>query len=225
MPDDFPRSPRLLKGALIEYQSQFLGPLPNIIAFQYNPEQVRRTLAHRTGQTGQRSAGAAREDVLKVKGPPVETISVSVILDATDQLAEPARNPHVVMAGLHPALAALELLLYPRTTQILERRIKAKAGSVEIAPPDVPMVLFIWGISRVLPVRLTSFSITEQAFDQRLNPIQATVELGMEVLTYLDLKEGTVGFSAYTVTQIQKEALARLNLINTAEQVAGMLPF
>jgi hypothetical protein len=223
--DDFPRSPRLLKGALIEYQSQFLGPLPNIIAFQYNPEEVRRTLAHRTGQAGARSAGAAREDVLKVKGPPLETISLSVVLDAADQLAEPERNPHVVAAGLHPALAALELLLYPRTTQILERRVKAMAGMVEIAPPDVPLVLFVWGSSRVLPVRLTSFSITEQAFDQRLNPIQATVELGMEVLTYLDLKEGTVGFSAYTITQTQKEALARLNLINTAEQVAGLLPF
>jgi hypothetical protein len=225
MPDQFPRSPRLLKGALIEYQSQFLGPLPNIIAFQYNPEQVRRSLAQRTGRTGERSAGAAREDVLKVKGPPLETITLSVVLDAADQLAEPERNPHVAGAGLHPALAALELLLYPRTEEILQRRVSAKAGTVEIAPPDVPLVLFIWGISRVLPVRLTSFSVTEQAFDQRLNPIQATVELGMEVLTYLDLKEGTVGFNAYTVTQTQKEALARLNLLNTADQVRGLLPF
>jgi hypothetical protein len=225
MAEDFPRSPRLIKGALVEYQSQLLGPLPNIIAFQYNPEQVRRTLAHRGTQSSQRSAGAAREDVLKVKGPPLETISLSVILDAADQLAEPERHAHVAVAGLHPALAALELLLYPRTPQVLERRLMALAGTVEIAPPDVPLVLFIWGLSRVLPVRLTSFSVTEQAFDPRLNPIHATVELSMEVLTYLDLKEGTVGFSAYNVTQVQKEALAGLNLVNTAEQVGGLLPF
>src|SRR5215217_2145941 len=120
MPSDFPRSPKLLKGALVAYESEFLGPVPNVIAFQYNPDQLVRTLADRAAPPESSNSGAAREDVLKVQGPPVETISsLTVVLDATDQLAEPTLHPQVALHGLHPALAALELLLYPPSGQVL----------------------------------------------------------------------------------------------------------
>jgi len=225
MPSDFPRSPKLLKGALVEYQSQFLGPIPNVIVFQYNPDQLSRTLAHRTDRPVSSNVGGAREDVLQVLGPPVETITLTVELDAADQLAEPAQHPQIVQHGLHPALAALELLLYPKSSQVMFNRTLASAGKAEITREDVPLVLFIWGRARVLPVRLTNFSITELAFDQQLNPIQARVALGMRVLTFMEFKETSLGFNAYLATQVQKEVLARLNLVNSAEQTIGTLPF
>ena len=225
MPSDFPRSPKLLKGAMVAFQSQFLGPIPNVIVFQYNPEQLTRRLEHRSAPPDPGNVGAAREDTQRVMGPPVENISLTVELDAADQLEEPALHPHVVQSGLTPALSALELLLYPSTAQVLLNQTLQKAGTAQICPADVPMVLFVWGPSRVVPVRLTSFSVTEEAFDQRLNPIRAKVELGMRVLTYMELKETSVGYGAYLATQAQKEVLARLNLVNSAEQVVGMLPF
>ncbi len=227
MPSDFPRSPKFLKGALVAYQSQFLGPIPNVIVFQYNPAQLTRTLTNRTpqrsGETG--SSGAAREDAYRVAGPPVETIGMSVELDAADQLAEPGTHPHTVLHGLNPALAALELLLYPDSTQVLLQQVLASAGTVQTNPPDLPLVLFVWGPSRVLPVRLTRFTVTEQEFDQLLNPIRAKVELSLKVMTYIELEQASIGRSAYMVSQVQKEMLARLNLLNSAEQIVGSLPF
>jgi hypothetical protein len=226
MPSDFPRSPRLLKGALISYESQFLGPVPNVIAFQYNPVQLRRTLAQRASAPDPSNVGAAREDVQRVQGPPVETIDLTVELDATDQLEFPDLHPHTVHHGLHPALAALELLLYPPSGQVLLNQTLAQAGTAQICPEDLPLVLFVWGPSRALPVRLTSFSVTEEEFDQLLNPIRAKVELSMRVLSYMELRESSVGYTAYLATQAQKEVMARLNLASSAEQqILGLLPF
>lgn len=225
MVSDFPRSPKLLKGALVSYESQFLGPIPNVIVFQCNPEQLTRSLAHRTAPAEPSNVGAAREDVQRVLGPPVETISLTVVLNAADQLEEPLQHLHVVQHGLHPTLASLELLLYPESSQALLNRTLAGAGTAQICPADLPLVLFVWGPSRVVPVRLTSFSVTEEAFDQMLNPIQAKVELGMRVLTYMELKEASLGYNAYLATQVQKEVLARLNLVTGAERIIGLLPF
>lgn len=207
------------------YASQFLGPLPNIIIFQYNPEQLSRTLASRAAPAEASNVGAAREDAQRVLGPPVETINLSVELDATDQLAEPAKNPQIVLLGLHPALAALELLLYPSSAQVLRNQTLAQAGTAQICPADVPLVMFIWGPSRILPVHLTSFSVTEDAFDQRLNPIRAKVTLGLKVLTYMDLKNTSIGYNAYLATQTQKEVFARLNMVGSAQQLTGGLSF
>jgi hypothetical protein len=225
MPSDFTGSPKVLKGALVAFQSQFLGPIPNVIVFQYNCEELSRSLEQRSAPPEAGNVGAAREDVQKVLGPPVENINIKIELNAADQLAEPQSNPQVAEFGLHPSLAALELLLYPPTTQVLLNRTLALAGTAHVCPADVPLVLFIWGRSRVVPVRLSRFSVTEQAFDTLLNPIRATVDLGMRVLTYMELKENNLGYGAYIAFQTQKEVLARLNLVNSAQQIVGMLPF
>lgn len=225
MPSDFPRSPKFLKGALVAYASQFLGPLPNVIVFQYNPAQLSRSLAQRASAPEPSNVGAAREDVCRVQGPPVETINLTVELDATDQLEQPDKHPHVVTYGLQPALAALEMLLHPPSDQLLLQRILSQTGAAQTCLPDVPFVLFIWGPSRVLPVRVTNFSVTEEAFDQNLNPIQAKVELGMRVLTIAEYPNESLGFSAYMAGLIHKEFLARHNLISSAEQIQGLLPF
>jgi hypothetical protein len=225
MPSEFPRSPRLLKGALAVFDSQKPGPPPRIIVFQYNAEQLTRSLASRAAPPEPSDVGAAREDSFRVLGPPVENINLSVVLDAADQLEEPDKNPEVAENGLHPALASLELLLYPPSTQVLLNRNLAQAGKVQVCPADLPLTLLIWGKSRVVPVRLTSFSVNEEAFDPNLNPIQAKVDLGMRVLTYMELKEDTVGFSAYISYQSQKESLARLvRTGSTASTIRGLIP-
>jgi hypothetical protein len=225
MPSEFPRSPKLLKGALVVYESQKPGPPPRVIAFQYNPEQLSRSLANRAAPPEPSDVGAAREDSFRVLGPPVETINLTVVLDATDQLEEPEQNPEVAGNGLHPALAALELLLYPPSTQVSLNRTLAQAGRVQVCPADLPLTLLVWGQSRVVPVRLTSFSIIEEAFDPLLNPIQARIDLGMRVLTYMELKDDTVGFGAYIAYQSRKESLARmLRPGNAAGSIRGLIP-
>jgi hypothetical protein len=221
---DFPGSPRLLKGALVVFASQKPGPPPGVIAFQYNPEQLSRSLADRAAPPDPANVGGAREDTLRVLGPPVETITLSIVLDAADALEQPEQNADVAVHGLHPALAALELLLYPPSTQVLVNRTLAKAGSAQVCPADLPLTLLVWGKSRVVPVRLTSFSVTEEAFDPKLNPIRAKIDLGMRVLTYMELKENTVGFGAYIAYQTQKEVLARLVKPGAAGAIRGLLP-
>lgn len=225
MPSDFPRSPKFIKGALVTYASQFMGPVPSVIVFQFNPAQLSRSLQARGAGSDSGSVGAAREDVQRVQGPPEETVSLSIELDAGDQLEHPKENPHVVAHGLQPALCALELLLHPPSDQLLLQRILSQSGAAQICLPDVPVVLFVWGPSRVLPVRITSFSVTEEAFDQNLNPIQAKVELGLRVLTINEYPNESIGFSAYMASLVHKEFLARQNSVQGLEQIFGLLPF
>jgi len=40
---------------------------------------------------------------------------------------------------------------------------------------------------RVVPVRVTEFSLTEEAFDPQLNPIRAKLSIGLRVLSVEDL--------------------------------------
>jgi hypothetical protein len=224
MPSDFPRSPKFLKGALVAYESQFLGAVPNIIVFQYNPEQLSRSLEHRLEQATTSNVGKAKSETYRTSGPPIETIDITVTIDAAEQLSEPQLHPFAVTKGIHPALAALELLMYPPVDRFIQITTLAATGSAELYSVDVPLVLLVWGPSRVLPVRLTNFSVTEQAFDQQLNPIRAQVKLGMKVMSYVDLDPTSIGYGAYMATQTQKEVMARLNMVNNFEQIVGMLP-
>src|SRR5271165_6748461 len=225
MGSEFPRSPRLLKGGLVVFQSQTPGPPPRIVVFQYNPEQMTRSLALRAAPRDASNVGAAREDVLRVLGPPVETMTLSIELDAADQLAEPETNPNTLQYGLHPALATLELLLYPPISEFELSLSLANSGTVQITPADLPLVLLVWGASRVVPVMLTTFSITEQFFDPQLNPIQAKVELGLRVLTYMELKDTSIGYDTYLGYQRQKEILASLYQPGgDGTRLAGLLP-
>lgn len=205
----FPRSPRLLKGGLAMYDSQDVGAQPNrLIVFQYNPDQLRRTLATRAPPSEPSNAGGAREDVMRVMGPPVETINLTVELDAADQLALPDQNETTVEHGLHPTLATLEMLLYPPASRAEEIERMAERGEVQMSPANLPLTLLVWGQSRVVPVLLTSFSVAEEAFDQNLNPIQAKVELGMRVLTYMEFPERSLAREAFISYQREKENLA-----------------
>jgi hypothetical protein len=222
MPSDFPRSPKVLKGALAVYASQSAGAQPDIIAFQYNPDQLSRTLAARAAPREPGNVGAAREDAVRVMGPPVENINLSVVLNAVDQPnGVPGLNERqgAPQNGLHPVLAKLELLLYQ------PEAAARQAGQAPVYRIDLPLTLLFWGKSRVVPVLLTSFSVTEEAFDPTLNPIQARVELGMRVLTDGELQESGVGAEAYGAYLRQKGNLAGLYKAGEgASAIPGLLP-
>jgi hypothetical protein len=183
-----------------------------MIVFQFNPESMKRTLAHRAAPApAQGASGSAKEDVLRVAGPPLETINTTVDMHASDQLADPDANGQVAEHGLHPALATLELLMYPPTVNAQKLEQQAASGQVQVTPADLPLVLLVWGKSRVVPVKLTSFAVSEEAFDTRLNPIAAKVELGMQVLTYMEFTDSSIGRDAFIAYQKAKESLAQLS--------------
>jgi hypothetical protein len=202
----FPNSPRLLKGGIVLLDPSS-GVVQGIIALQYNPDTLTRTLQPKAvaGDTADRS------EALRLKGPPVETIKLDAEIDATDQLEFPDQNSNTSQFGIHPQLASLELIVYPTSAQLLSSNSLAAGGTLEIAPMEAPLTLFIWSKSRIVPVRLTELSITEEAFDASLNPIRAKVSLGMRVLSVDDLGYEHRGGNLFIIYQQQKERLAGLN--------------
>ena len=220
MASEFPRSPRLLKGALVVFETAV--PVPtNLIVFQYNPETMGRSFRQQGGEGAEAGKAGDTQHVLM---PPVESFQMSVELDAADQLETSGVLARAV--GLHPTLAALELLLYPPSTQIILNKALTLLGSSIISPAEVPLVLLVWGAPRVVPVRVTSVTITEQAFDQLLNPIQARVSLGLRALTPVELQQAGPPFDTLAiVNHIAKEVLARANIANSVQQITTMLPF
>jgi hypothetical protein len=199
----FPNSPRLVKGGIVLLDAQ-TSAVVRTIPLQYNPDTLTRTL-----QIKALAEGGDRSDALRLTGPPVETIKLDVEIDATDQLEFPDQNPNTMEFGIQPQLAALETIVYPSSAQIQSNNALASAGTLEIIPMETPLMLFVWSKNRVLPVRLTEFTITEEAFDANLNPIRAKVSLGMRVLSVNDLPFGHKGSSLFLSYQQQKENLAR----------------
>ena len=201
----FPNSPRLLKGGIVLIDPD-TGVVQRIIVLQYNPDTLSRTL-----QIKAAGEGGDRSEALRLAGPPVETIKLDAEIDAADQLEFPDQSPTAVQLGIHPQLAALETVIYPTNNQIQANNSLAQAGTLEIAPMEAPLTLFIWSKNRILPVRLTDFSITEEAFDPALNPIRAKVSLGMRVLSVNDLPFGHKGNSLFMAYHQQKERLAAMS--------------
>lgn len=198
---NFPGSPRLNKGAIVSFD--IANPIASIIVFQYNPDSITRTL-----QAQSAGEGGGRSEALRLKGAPVETIKLDVELDATDQLEQ--GNDLATSTGLHPQLAALEMLLYPKSALVIANTVLLAFGTLEVVPPVGPMTLLIWGWKRVLPVRLTEFSVTEEAHDIDLNPIRAKVGMGLRVLSYNDLSLSNPGYYLFLAHQTAKEVMATI---------------
>jgi hypothetical protein len=209
----FPNSPKLLKGAIVGIDLP--NPLASVIVFQYNPDTLTRTLQAQA--VGRQEAD--RSEALRLRGAPVENITIAVELDATDQL-EKAEGTAVSM-GIYPQLSALEMLIYPKSALVLANTALLAIGAIEVIPPTAPLTLFIWGPKRVLPVRLTSFSITEEAYDANLNPIRARVSLGLRVLSYNDLPLTHPGYSLFLAHQVVKETMATIGSLNDLSAVIG----
>lgn len=148
---------------------------------------------------------------------------MSVEIDAADQLEKPSENALTVDNGLHPAIAALEQLLYPAYPAVIANEALALAGSAFILGEQAPLAFLIWGEKRVLPIQVDSLSITEEAFDQRLNPIRAKVDLSMKVLTYRDLDITNPGYWVYLASFTQKEVMATLNTLAGPTGLQGPL--
>jgi hypothetical protein len=206
----FPGSPRLLKGAIIGVDP--LNPLASLVVFQYNPESLERSIRPRIA-----GEGGDRGEILRLAGPPRETISVEIELDAADGLE--TGDAVTVAAGVAPALAALEMLVHPKSALAIANEVLAAVGVIEVIPPEAPLTLFVWGPKRVLPVKLNEFTITEQAFDPALNPILAKVRLSLGVLTYADVGLASAGGALSLANQVVKEAMAT---IAGAQAVTGV---
>ena len=201
----FPRSPRLLKAGLV-----LLDPTSNlvrrIIVLQYNPDTLSRTLQAQGVQEG-----GERSQALRLIGPPQETYKLEATIDAADQVEQKEVSDTLRQYGVLPQLAALEAILYPPISRLVNNNMLASVGTLEIIPAEAPLTIFVWSKNRVLPVRLTDFSVTEEAFDPDLNPIRAKVNLGMRVLTVNDLGFDHRGGNLYLDYHRQIERLANLS--------------
>ncbi|MFQ5793436.1 MAG: hypothetical protein ACE5JP_00095 [Candidatus Bipolaricaulia bacterium] len=223
--------PYLLRGALIEYGSDFLGPIPNVVIFQFNPESLTRNI-----QIPPRPTGAASRETTQAGEIPVEKITLTAHFSAADQLERD--NPLARTFGIGPQLAALEQMAHPsaKISGLIGEAIDAIGDAIfgggdeegptqPIPRENYPRILFIWGLTRVLPVIIESMSITEQQYDHLLNPIQAEVSLGLAIITIDPCSDDKIAKGALEYSNLAKEAQAITNLANTAQQVVDLIPF
>lgn len=203
----FPGSPKMLRGGLVQLDPA-TSAIIDVIVFQYNPDTVTHTLQPRamTAEPGDRL------EVLRLTGPPHETIKIEADIDAADQLEHPddPANAPVAGNGLLPALASLEALITPSASQLLATDALFDQGMLEIAPVEAPLTVLVWGVNRVIPVLVSSLSITEEAFDPHLHPIRAKASVEMKVLTTSDLPITHPGSTLYLGYRRTAEALAAL---------------
>lgn len=192
----FSRSPKLVKGALVAIGPDSREPISDknsVFVFQYNPESLTREISYPEYEDKIPVIERAQKKLERA----IETIHFTLELDATDQLEKHEQHPHTEEHGLLPSLAVLESMMFPSRESTL--------------------IIFQWGPKRTMPVRLTSYKIMEEAFDQSLNPIRVKVDLSMQVLDSLDFKTGSVGHEIIKKYQTQKESLALLYRKNLPE--------
>lgn len=208
----FPGSPRTLKGVVVAVSPLTLGF--SFIVFQYNPESLTRSIDPQIS-----GEGGSRIEAFRLNRAPIETITAEIDLDATDQLE--TRDANAIAMGLHPQLAALELMVTPSTARVIANTALMALGTIEVVPPEAPLTLFVWGPRRIVPVIINSLSVTEQAYDVNLNPIRAQVSLSMRVLTYDDLPVLHPGYGVYLANQVLRETMARLAQVEDLRAAAG----
>jgi hypothetical protein len=209
---EFPRSPKVLKGAIVGID--IFNPLASVVVFQYNPEQLTRSLDPQYSDSG-----GARGEALRLGGPPRESISATINIDVIDQLQEGSETAGAL--GLYPQLSALEMLVYPKSALVIANTVLLATGTIEVVPPAGPLTLFIYGWQRVVPVKMTSLSISEVAHDPQLNPIRASADISMQVLTYNDLPLEHPGYWTFMAHQVVKETMAVIGSVSNIGAVLG----
>jgi hypothetical protein len=211
---------RTLKGALLVVSKTI--PIPRVVVFQYNPANLRRRLAPQL--MGGDAQG--RSSVIMYTGAPTETIDVDVEVDAADQDSFAAAASGSL--GLQPQLAAIEIMLYPGSVMVALNTALLAAGTIEIGPYPAPTVLFVWGTQRIVPVKITSYSVTEEAFDAELNPIRASISLSMQVLSYSDVSPDDPAFPLFMAYQVTKEGQAASGyagaMVDSIRNIIGITP-
>lgn len=214
----------LMRGALIEYGSDFMGPIPNVVIFQFNPETLTRTV-----QIPPRPTSGASRETTQAGEPAVEKISLTAKFSAADEMGE--NKALARLFGVGTRLAALEKMVYPSNDLLAAIGAALglggdSGGDRQVIPREkLPRILFIWGVYRVLPVVLESMSITEQQYDFLLNPVQAEVSLSMSVNAMDMCSDDAVAKGAMTYSNMAKDAQAMANLANTVEQIVELIPF
>ena len=226
MPDAWPPiSPRVVKGAFVQIIRDIVGVIPNVVPFQYNPEKLSRSLTPwNPFEVDQANRGSRAPTVQPYT--PKEAFNLVLDLDATDELE--AGNPFAGRVGISDRLAALKKLTQPSRGLFgdLVASAQALAGSgSNVERPTVPILLFVWGPGRVLPVRITSFAVEETLFSPLLFPTQARVTLGLEVLTpdVFRCSEdplARIAVAAYEANRAQEDTLAIANVTNSATSLA-----
>jgi hypothetical protein len=254
MTTGYSRSPRLLKGAIIQFSAPLFVPIPNIIVFQYNPETMSRSFSPWAPPTDKQMKDDPKiEENLAQPYDPEESLNIALELDAADELENPIAHPQTVISGVADRIAALELLLYPPKSSaiggLVGSAIGAPAGAtlsvsssgfglstpsaafVKAERKEVPIVLFFFGPGRIVPVRITTFTVDEQAYNPLLYPIRAKVSLGLKVLLPEALhNDGSavykIAVACYRFTMAQKETLALArNAENAVDAITALLPF
>jgi hypothetical protein len=197
--------PRAIRAGIVVVDPDTGAP-QRVIVMQFNPDSLERSISPQaaggTAEAGGTGTDGDRNEALRLKGPAEEQWKFTAEIDSTDQLDIAAPD------GIHPQLAALEMLVQPTTAQLREATELTKKGAIEISPIETPLTLFTWGNKRVMPVRLTEFSVNEQAFDVNLNPMRASLSIGMKILTVSDLPAGHPGADLYIAHLAIKERLA-----------------
>jgi hypothetical protein len=199
----FPRSPKTLKGGFIKMDADGRQVL-RTITFQYNPDSLSRTLTPRAAKVD----GGDRLEALRLTGPPIETMKLDIEIDATDRLEHPDDNPETVASGITQQLAELEMMIIPASADLEAAARLAQTGTIEVLPLPSPMLLLVLGANRTLPVRVTDFSVVEEAFDVNLNPIRAKVSIGLRLLSSDDLAYGSKGAELFMVALRRRQKLA-----------------
>ena len=220
----------MLRGALIEYGSGLIGPIPNVVIFQFNPESLSRHL-----QIPQRPGGATQREVTQAGEKTFEKITFKAHFSAANMLADDKILARLF--GIGPQLCALEKMVLPSSKlagligaalDAVGDALGAGAGGDPPAQPipreKYPRILFIWGLTRVLPVTIDSMTIAELEYDALLNPLRAEVDLSLTVNAVDQDSDDTLAKGALDYTTIAKEAQAIVNLANTAEQVVDLIP-
>lgn len=242
MSDGFTNKPKILRGAFVEYG---LSIPPLFVVFQFNPLQLTRNRALTYSVPGWRqSAGTAAGQAQSAQAQQVtlrkfhqeyddltdlrdaqtvtvqeESIGFEIRLDATDKLND--GDAITSQFGIAPQLATLELMVHPKEESLIGQALSSLLGSSTNAfsftkGPNPPMILFIWGRKRVLPVNINSLNITETEFSTDLNPIRATASVNLTVIEGPNLP--------YTYTKAMKEVMSVLNLANIGSITDVVIP-
>ena len=234
---------KFLRGAFVQFMETFLIPSPNVIVFQFNPEQI----VHSWQAAASSSEPGANDNPLAVSGAPAESFSFSLVMDSSDMIADgsPVAEGIADVSGIYTRLAALEMLMHPTgsTARSLVGAVSAAASSASsvlggaadaiprtVPASQLPTVLFVWGPGRILPVKINSLSITETLYSpDLLNPTHAEASVGVQVMTPRELQYvsgplAAVARVAYVYSQGLRETLAAANLANSVESITGMLP-
>lgn len=220
----------VLRGALIEYGTDLIGPIPNVVIFQFNPESLSRSL-----QIPQRPTGATRRETTQAGEKTFEKITFKAHFSAANMLDED--KALAKMFGIGPQLCALEKMVLPsaKIAGLIGEALDAVGDALGLSGDDdapaqpiprekYPRILFIWGLTRVLPVTIDSMTIAELEYDAMLNPLRAEVDLQLSVIAIDQCSDDVLGKGALEYTTIAKEAQAIANLANTAEQIVELIP-